>query len=166
VTASNAAAAPDPTEIAGRYEIEKKLGAGAFGTVFKAKDKELGRMVAIKTIRLEGLAASTSSLEDLLKRFKHEARAAARFQHPNVVTLYDVGTWEGMSYISMEFVDGVGLDRVIKGSGKMATERAAAIGAQVADALDAAHKQGIVHRDIKPANIMIEPWVILFFNDF
>ena len=166
MTASNAAAAPDPSEIAGRYEIEKKLGAGAFGTVFKAKDKELGRMVAIKTIRLEGLAASTSSLEDLLKRFKHEARAAARFQHPNVVTLYDVGTWEGMSYISMEFVDGVGLDRVIKGSGKMATERAAAIGAQVADALDAAHKQGIVHRDIKPANIMIEPGDHVKVTDF
>ena len=166
MTASNAAAAPDPSEIAGRYEIEKKLGAGAFGTVFKAKDKELGRMVAIKTIRLEGLAASTSSLEDLLKRFKHEARAAARFQHPNVVTLYDVGTWEGMSYISMEFVDGVGLDRVIKASGKMATERAAAIGAQVADALDAAHKQGIVHRDIKPANIMIEPGDHVKVTDF
>ena len=74
MSASNTAAAPDPSEIAGRYVIEKKLGAGAFGTVFKAKDKELGRMVAIKTIRLEGLAASTASLEDLLKRFKQEAQ--------------------------------------------------------------------------------------------
>jgi len=157
VSASNTAAARDPSEIAGRYVIEKKLGAGAFGTVFKAKDKELGRMVAIKTIRLEGLAASSASLEDLLKRFKQEARVAAQLQHTNIVTLYDVGTWEGLSYISMEFVDGVGLDGVIKRSGKMATERAAAIGVQVAEALDAAHKRGIVHRDIKPANIMIEP---------
>jgi len=166
VSASNTAAAPDPSEIAGRYEIEKKLGAGAFGTVFKAKDRELGRMVAIKTIRLEGLAASTSSLEDLLKRFKQEAQVAARLRHPNVVMLYDIGTWEGMSYISMEFVDGVGLDRVIKGAGKMATERAAAIGAQVADALEAAHKHGIVHRDIKPANIMIEPGDHVKVTDF
>jgi serine/threonine protein kinase len=166
VSASNTAAAPDPSEIAGRYLIEKKLGAGAFGTVFKAKDRELGRMVAIKTIRLEGLAASSSSLEDLLKRFRQEAQVAARFRHPNVVMLYDIGTWEGMSYISMEYVDGVGLDRVIKGSGKMATERAAAIGAQVADALEAAHKQGIVHRDIKPANIMIEPGDHVKVTDF
>ena len=166
MSASNTAAAPDPSEIAGRYVIEKKLGAGAFGTVFKARDKELGRMVAIKTIRLEGLAASQSSLEDLLKRFKQEAQVAARFRHPNVVMLYDIGSWEGMSYISMEFVDGVGLDGVIKRSGKMAIERAAAIGAQVADALDAAHKQGIVHRDIKPANIMIEPGDHVKVTDF
>ncbi len=163
---ANSAAAPDPTEIAGRYEVEKKLGAGAFGTVFKAKDRDLGRVVAIKTIRLEGLAASTASLEDLLKRFKQEAQVAARFRHPNVVMLYDIGTWEGMSYISMEFVDGVGLDRVIKGSGKMAMERAAAIGAQVADACAAAHKLGIVHRDIKPANIMIEPGDHVKVTDF
>ena len=166
MSASNTAAAPDPSEIAGRYQIEKKLGAGAFGTVYKAKDRELGRMVAIKTIRLEGLAASTSSLEDLLKRFKQEAQVAARLRHPNVVMLYDIGTWEGMSYISMEYVDGLGLDRVIKGSGKMATERAAALGAQVADALAAAHKHGIVHRDIKPANIMIEPGDHVKVTDF
>jgi serine/threonine protein kinase len=166
VSAPNTAAAPDPSEIAGRYEIEKKLGAGAFGTVFKARDRELGRLVAIKTIRLEGLAASASSLEDLLKRFKQEAQVAARLRHPNIVMLYDIGTWEGMSYISMEYVDGVGLDRVIKGSGKMAMERAAAIGAQVADALAVAHKHGIVHRDIKPANIMIEPGDHVKVTDF
>jgi serine/threonine-protein kinase len=163
---SSSSAAPDPIEIAGRYEVEKKLGAGAFGTVFKAKDRELGRMVAIKTIRLEGLAASSVALEDLVKRFKKEAQVAARLRHPNIVTLYDIGTWEGMSYISMEFVDGVGLDRVIKGSGKMAVERAAAIGAQVADALAVAHKAGIVHRDIKPANIMIEPGDHVKVTDF
>jgi serine/threonine protein kinase len=166
VSATNPAAVPDPTEIAGRYQIEKKLGAGAMGTVFKARDRELDRVVAIKTIRLEGLAASATSLEDLLKRFKQEALVAAKFRHPNVVLLYDIGTWEGMSYISMEYVDGVGLDRVIKGSGKMATERAAAIGAQVADALAAAHKLGIVHRDIKPANIMIEPGDHVKVTDF
>jgi len=132
-------AVPEPTEIAGRYLVEKKLGAGAFGTVYKAKDKELGRLVAIKTIRLEGLAASQASLEDLLERFKQEAQVAARLKHPNIVMTYDIGTSEGLSYISMEFVDGAGLDRVVAKSGKMSVERAASIGAQVADALAFAH---------------------------
>jgi len=159
-------AVPEPTEIAERYTIEKKLGAGAFGTVYKARDKKLRRLVAIKTIRLEGLAASSVALEDLLKRFEQEAEVAARVQHPNIVALWDIGTWEGLSYISMEFVDGVGLDRVIQGSGKMAVERAASIGCQIAEALDVAHKQGVIHRDIKPANIMILPGDRVKVTDF
>jgi serine/threonine protein kinase len=161
-------AVPEPEEIAGRYKIVQKLGAGAFGTVYKARDTRLAdRMVAIKTIRLEGLAASTSSLEDLLKRFKKEADVAANLKHPNIVTIYDVGESEGMSYISMEYVDGVGLDRVIAKTGRMSVERAASIGRQVADALDYAWRhQKLVHRDIKPANIMIEPGDNVKVTDF
>ena len=159
-------ATPDPTEIADRYVIEKKLGAGAFGTVYKARDKKLRRLVAIKTIRLEGLAASSVALEDLLKRFEQEAEVAARVQHPNIVALWDIGTWEGLSYISMEFVDGVGLEKVIHASGKMAVERAAAIGAQIAEALSVAHQAGVIHRDIKPANIMILPGDRVKVTDF
>jgi serine/threonine-protein kinase len=147
---------PDPTEIAGRYEIEKRLGAGAFGTVYKAKDKILGRLVAIKTIRLEGLAASDASLEELLRRFRQEAMVAAQLKHPNIVTIYDIGESEGLSYIAMEFIDGVGVERIVAQAGRLSVERAAGLAAQVADALDFAHRNNIVHRDIKPANIMVE----------
>jgi serine/threonine protein kinase len=146
----------EPSEIAGRYQVVQKLGAGAFGTVYKARDKILGRMVAIKTIRLEGLAASGTSLEQLVDRFKREAQVSAQLKHPNIVTIYDVGEVEGTSYLAMEFIDGIGLDRAIAGAGRLTTERAAGLGAQVADALDFAHRHNVVHRDIKPANIMIE----------
>jgi serine/threonine protein kinase len=158
---------PDPTEIAQRYQVIKRLGAGAFGTVYKAKDKILGRMVAIKTIRLEGLAASGGAgLEELMDRFKREAMVSAQLKHPNIVTIYDIGDSEGMSYIAMEFIDGVGLDRVIAGAGRLPVERAAALAAQVADALDFAHKHNVVHRDIKPANIMVEAGDRVKVTDF
>jgi len=118
---------PEPTEIAGRYQVIKKLGAGAFGTVYKAKDRILGRMVAIKTIRLEGLAAAGTSLDELVDRFKREAQVSAQLKHPNIVTIYDVGESNGMSYIAMEFIDGVGLDRVIASAGRLPLERAASL---------------------------------------
>jgi len=157
---------PEPAEIAGRYQVIKKLGAGAFGTVYKAKDKILGRMVAIKTIRLEGLAAAGSGLEELMDRFKREAQVSAQLKHPNIVTIYDIGEAGGASYIAMEFIDGVGLDRVIATGGQLPLERAAMLGAQVADALDFAHRNGVVHRDIKPANIMVEAGDRVKVTDF
>jgi serine/threonine-protein kinase len=160
------AAAPEPTEIAGRYQVVQKLGAGAFGTVYKAKDKILGRMLAIKTIRLEGLAASGTSLEDLMERFNREARISAQLRHPNIVTIYDVGEVAGVSYLAMEFIDGVGLERIIRDTGPFPVERAASIAAQVADALDFAHRQSVVHRDVKPANIMVEAGDRVKVTDF
>jgi serine/threonine protein kinase len=156
---------PEPTEIAGRYQIVKKLGAGAFGTVYKAKDRILGRMVAIKTIRLEGLAATGASLDELMDRFKREAQVSAQLKHPNIVTIYDVGEAQGISYLAMEFIDGVGLDRVIA-AGRLPSERAASLAAQVVDALDFAHHNGVVHRDIKPANIMVEAGDRVKVTDF
>jgi len=157
----------DPAEIAQRYQVIKRLGAGAFGTVYKAKDKILGRMVAIKTIRLEGLAASGGAgLEELMDRFKREAMVSAQLKHPNIVTIYDIGDSDGVSYIAMEFIDGVGLDRVIAGAGRLPVDRAAALAAQVADALDFAHKHNVVHRDIKPANIMVESGDRVKVTDF
>jgi len=158
-------ASPEPTEIAGRYRIIQKLGAGAFGTVFKAKDSILERMVAIKTIRLEGLAAAGADLDELLKRFELEAKNSAKLKHPNIVTIHDLGNADGLSYIAMEFIDGVGLDRMIH-SGKLPLERAASLGAQVADALDFAHRHNVVHRDIKPANVMVEAGDRVKVTDF
>ena len=163
---SQARSTPDPAEIAGRYEVMQRLGAGAFGTVYKAKDKILGRVLAIKTIRLEGLAAQGASLEELLDRFKREAQVSAQLKHPNIVTIYDIGDAEGLSYLAMEFIDGVGLDRVIANEGRLPVERAAMLGAQVADALDFAHRNHVVHRDVKPANIMIEPGDRVKVTDF
>ena len=166
MSTSEKPAVPEPSEIAGRYQIIKKLGAGAFGTVYKAKDKILGRMVAIKTIRLEGLAAAGASLDELMDRFKREAQVSAQLKHPNIVTIYDIGDADGVSYLAMEFIDGVGLERVISSAGRLSLERAASIGAQVADALDFAHKHSVVHRDIKPANIMIESGDRVKVTDF
>jgi serine/threonine protein kinase len=163
---SERATTPEPSEIAGRFQIVSKLGAGAFGTVYKAKDRVLGRMVAIKTIRLDGLAAQGASLDELLDRFKREAEVSAQLKHPNIVTIYDIGQSEGLSYLAMEFIDGVGLDKVISTSGRLPLERAVAIGAQVADALDYAHKRNVVHRDIKPANVMIETGDRVKVTDF
>jgi serine/threonine protein kinase len=159
-------AASEPTEIAKRYQIVKKLGAGAFGTVYKAKDKVLGRMVAIKTIRLEGLAAAGASLDELVDRFKREAQVSAQLKHPNIVTIYDIGEADGISYLAMEFIDGVGLEKVISSAGRLTVERSASIAAQVADGLDFAHKGHVVHRDIKPANIMIESGDRVKVTDF
>jgi serine/threonine protein kinase len=157
VSQSRPSGVPDPTEIAGRYQVEKRLGAGAFGTVYKARDSRLHRDVAIKTIRLEGLAASTAGLDELLRRFDQEAQTAAKLKHPNIVTIYDIGNAEGLTYLAMEFIDGIGLDRMVAEGGKLPVERAAALSAQVADALDYAWRSGkVIHRDIKPANIMVE----------
>src|SRR5438128_5242201 len=123
-------------------------------------------MVAIKTIRLEGLAAAGTSLDELINRFKVEAQVSAQLKHPNIVTIYDVGESSGMSYLAMEVIDGVGLDRVIAGAGRLPVERAAALAAQVADALDFAHQHNVVHRDIKPANIMVEAGDRVKVTDF
>ena len=163
---SQARSAPDPAEIAGRYQVIERLGAGAFGTVYKAKDKILGRVLAIKTIRLEGLAAQGASLDELLRPVPAEAQVSAQLKHPNIVTIYDIGDADGLSYLAMEFIDGVGLDRVIANEGKLPVERAALLAAQVADALDFAHRNFVVHRDVKPANIMIEAGDRVKVTDF
>jgi serine/threonine protein kinase len=141
----------------GRYEIVAELGRGAMGAVFRARDPKIDRTVAIKTIAVP--ASSRHDAEHYRQRFFREAQAAGRLSHPGIVTIYDVGEDEAAHtpFIVMECVEGDSLDRVVAAApaGKLSREIALRLLRQIAEALDYAHRQGIVHRDIKPANIMV-----------
>ena len=134
----------------GRYEILEEIGRGAMGVVFKTRDPLIGRAVALKTITT-GVAESA----DLLERFYREARAAGGLQHPNIVTIYEMGESGGTPFIAMEYLEGESLEKII--ARKAALPLAMKVGyvAQTCRALEFAHRRGVVHRDIKPANIMV-----------
>lgn len=134
----------------GRYTIERRIGEGAMANVYRAHDPSIDRILAIKVLKPEfrqdiGIAG----------RFLREARAAGALSHPNIVTIYDVGEAEGYPYIAMELVDGISLEEYLRERGRMPLKDVAAIGGQLASALDYAHGLGVIHRDIKPSNIML-----------
>ena len=137
----------------GRYEILDELGRGAMGVVYKARDPNIDRMVAIKVISPEA-GMDPARAKELRERFQREARAAGRLSHPNIVTIYDASEDQGRAFLVMEFVEGTTLDSMVNAGHTFTLEDVASIGMQVAQGLDYAHQNGIVHRDIKPANIM------------
>ncbi len=148
----------------GRYEIVGILGRGAMGVVYRAHDSLIERTVAIKTISCAGL--TPLEIEDFERRFFREAKSAGRLNHPNIVTIYDVGRSDDLAYITMEYLDGGSLRSLLDSGVVLPLERVVAIAASVADGLDFAHANGVVHRDIKPGNLMVtsdgEPVVLDF----
>src|SRR6478672_11589742 len=132
-----------------RYKIESKLGEGGMGVVYKARDTQLDRVVAIKVLPHDKVADP-----DRKQRFVQEAKAASALNHPGIVTVYDVGSDAGIDFIVMEYAGGRTLDRVISAKGLGMTQ-ALRYGVQIADALAKAHEAGIIHRDLKPSNVIV-----------
>ena len=144
-----------------RYEIIEKIGTGGMSVVYKAKCKLLNRFVAIKILRQEFI-----DNDEFIKRFKIEAQAAASLSHPNVVSIYDVGSQDDFYYIVMEYVDGVTLKEYIVYKKVLEWKESIKIAVQICSALEHAHKNGIVHRDIKPHNIIITTDGVVKVTDF
>jgi serine/threonine-protein kinase len=147
----------------GRYELLSELGQGAMGVVYKARDPVLDRVVAIKTINL---TLPRDELAEYEARFYQEARAAGGLNHPNIVTIYDIGKSERVAYMAMEFLEGEELRSILSSKEPLAVLVALDIAAQVADGLTYAHERQVVHRDIKPANIMVVREGLVKITDF
>ena len=133
----------------GPYEVVAPLGAGGMGEVYRARDTRLGRSVALKVLSAVGAAGSSRN-----QRFQREARVISRLGHPHICTLHDVGEHEGLAFLVMGYVEGESLaDRLEEGALPLA--QALRFGAQIAEALAAAHRLGVIHRDLKPSNVML-----------
>lgn len=144
-----------------RYALEKELGRGGMGVVYLARDMTLDRPVALKF-----LGALVDGSNEYKARFQREAKAAAKVTHPNIVSIYDIGTQEGKAYIAMEYVEGINLYQYIQRNGKLDAREAVNIMGQACAALDAVHQVGIIHRDIKPENIFIAKGGLVKLMDF
>jgi serine/threonine protein kinase/tetratricopeptide (TPR) repeat protein len=149
------------TVLAERYEILQLLGQGGMGAVYKARDTELERFVALKLIR-----ADLASNPEILRRFKQELILAREVTHRNVIRIFDLGQAKGFKFITMEFVEGRDLRVVIREKGKLSPEETVRIISQVSRALESAHAAGVVHRDLKPQNIMLDAKDRVYVMDF
>jgi serine/threonine-protein kinase len=160
-----AAALPE-TQRLGRYQLEREIGRGAMGIVYLGRDTAINRMVAIKAIPLAS-EFSDAELVEARSRFFREAETAGRLNHPNIVTIYDVGEERGLAYIAMEYLKGRHLSDYAKSNTLLEPRKVLELIGRTADALGFAHKQQVVHRDIKPANLMYDPSTdILKITDF
>jgi serine/threonine protein kinase len=141
----------------GRYEVLNELGKGAMGVVYLAKDPVIGRLVAIKTIKNSQSGEDDSESREFRERFVREAQTAGILSHPNIVTIHDIGedTESHASFIAMEYIEGRNLKSLLAEKNKFSWDGIADLIAQIAEALDYAHRKGIIHRDIKPANIIL-----------
>ncbi|MFA7636534.1 MAG: Stk1 family PASTA domain-containing Ser/Thr kinase [Monoglobales bacterium] len=148
------------TILGGRYEIIEIIGSGGMAIVYKAKCKLLNRYVAVKMLREE-----LQDDKDFVERFKAEARSAASLNHPNIVSVYDVGACDGRDYFVMEYIDGITLKEIID-TKSIGWKTACSYGIQIAGAIEHAHRKNIVHRDIKPHNIMITKDNVVKVTDF
>ncbi len=155
--------ASEPLTKLGRYEILAELGQGSMGVVYKARDPALDRVVAIKTINLN---LPKDELAEYEARFYQEARAAGGLNHPNIVTIYDIGKSERVAYMAMEFLEGEELRAILSAGQPLPVVQALDVASQVAEGLSYAHERHIVHRDIKPSNIMVVRDGLVKITDF
>src|SRR4051794_10349634 len=133
----------------GPYQIISLIGSGAMGEVYRARDTRLNRVVAIKTV------SARDASGDAIERLEHEAQAVSALNHPNILTVHDVGRQESTAYIVTELVDGESLRSILTRRGNLPQRELLDIAIQIADGLAAAHDEGIIHRDLKPENIMV-----------
>ena len=148
---------PGTTVLNGRYRLAKRLGRGAMGQVYLARDENLiTRRVAVKTIRPDVLSDEDLQEGEAIARFEREARTAASIQHPNVIDVTDFGkSAEGVFFLVMEYVEGESLYQLLRREGTISLQRAHAMLRQISAGVEAAHDEGILHRDLKPANVFI-----------